>query len=99
MWTEQSYPISTLIGVVNPIIADNPKLDQPPKLVNSTKTCGCARGAITQRGIIITKMPAKCNIKTIPSMSGNRAANTVLKTTAKPIIAMVKSVPCQLCHV
>lgn len=99
MWTEQSYPMSTLKGVVKPIIADRPVLGQPPLLLNSSKaTCGFARGAITQRGIMIAKKPVKWRIRTMPSTRGSRTANTVLKMIENEMVAIVRSVPCQLCH-
>lgn len=38
MCTEQSYPIKQLKGVVRPIMADKPVVDQPPLLVNFNRT-------------------------------------------------------------
>lgn len=90
--------MSTLIGDVKPIIADTPVLDQPPLLLNSSKTCGCARGAITHKGMMMAKKPAKWRIRTVPSISGSRAANTVLKAIEKAMAAIVRSVPCQFFH-
>ena len=99
MWTEQSYPMSTLKGVVKPIIADRPVLGQPPLLLNSIKAAyGLARGAIIQRGIMIAKMPAKWRTRTMPSIRGSWKANTVLKAIENEMAAIVRRVPCQLCH-
>ena len=86
--------MSTLNGVVNPIMQDKPVLDQPPKLVNSSKVvCASARGAITQSGMMIAKKPAKCRIRTMPSISGSCTANAVLKTMEKTMAAIARRVP------
>lgn len=85
--------MSTLIGDVKPIIADTPVVDQPPLLLNSSKICGCARGAITHKGMMMAKKPAKWRIRTVPSTSGSREANTVLKAIEKAMAAIVRSVP------
>lgn len=85
--------MSTLKGPCKPTIADKPLVAQPPLLVNSTMTLACARGAITQRGMAMTKKPAKWRIKTTPSINGSREANTVLKRIEKQMTATVRSVP------
>lgn len=91
--------MSTLKGVVKPIIADRPVLDQPPSLLNSSKAvCAFARGAITQRGIMMAKKPAKWRMRTMPSTRGSCTANAVLKMMENEMAAIVRSVPCQLCH-
>ena len=99
MWTEQSYPMSTLMGVVKPIIADSPVVGQPPLLVNSSKVVrASARGPIIQRGMMMAKKPAKWRIRTMPSMRGSCTANTVLKMIENEMAAIDRSVPCRLCH-
>ena len=91
--------MSTLKGVVKPIIADRPVLDQPPKLVNTNKASYVlARGAITQRGMMMANRPAKWRISTVPSIRGSFTANTVLKRIEKVMAAIIKSVPYQACH-
>lgn len=48
----------TAVGASRPIIDESPVLDQPPKLVNSSRTSDAlARGAMTQSGMMIAKKP------------------------------------------
>jgi len=76
-------PMSTLKGDVKPIKAENPVLDQPPLLLNSSKTCGCARGAMAYKGMMTTEKPARWRIRIRPSIRGRREASTALKITEK----------------
>ena len=99
MWTEQSNPIITLSGVVKPIIADKPVLDQPPKFVKTSKaSCALSRGAMTQRGIMMAAHPAKCRIRTAPSTKGSCGAKNVLKAMENTMAAMDRRVPWYACH-
>ena len=96
IWTEQSYPMRAVNGAVSPIIADRPVVGQPPLLVNVSKAVfAVARGAITQRGMTTARNPAKCSIKTQPSIKGSLTASKVLKKIANKIAPMVSNVACQ----
>ena len=84
IWTEQSYPMRAVMGVVRPIIAESPVEGQPPLLEKFKMTfSGCARGASTQSGINTAQKPARWRMSTHPSTNGRRTAKTVLNTIAK----------------
>ena len=98
MCTEQSYPINTFSGVTNPIIAESPVVGQPPLFwKSSSATCAGARGAITQSGTMMAKMPHRCKTSTMPSMRGSRTARKVLNMIEDEMTAIVSRVACHLC--
>ena len=58
------------MGASRTIIDESPVLDQPPKLVNSSRTSDAfACGAMIQSGMMIAKKPEMWRISTIPSES------------------------------
>ena len=97
MWTEQSKPIMDVIVVDRPTKVAVPALFHPPALLKSRNTERAeARGAITHNGMMMANKPTMWMIRIKASTIGSLLARKVLKRMEKVVIAMTRSVPCQL---
>jgi len=70
-----------------------------PLLALNSKIVSCTfpRGAIIQRGMMMTKTPRTCKIRTKTSTRGKRTVKKMLNKVQKIAMAIVNGVLCQFC--